>query len=103
MNMLGDVYNNLTRRLDELSDRQKMKDNNPELEYLYSHYLYKAYRDFPTGSIAIRVPGGTVGDVLIDDDGVILNIAIATDYVVSYSDNVKEIINTEFVGTKLEL
>lgn len=101
--MLGDVYNNLSRRLDELSDRQKMKDNDPEWECLYSHYLYEAHRTFPTGSIAIRVPGGTVGDVSINDDGVILNIAIATDYVVSYSDNVNDIINAEFVGTKLEL
>ena len=101
--MCGEIFNNLTQRLDELSDRQRLKEENPEFKRFYSHYLYEARRDFGTGAIAIRVPGGTVGSVFVDSNGIISHINIATDYVVSYSDNINKIINNEFIGKKLEL
>ena len=74
-----DVSNNLTQRLDELSDRQRLKEGDPDFKRFYSHYLYEAHRDFGTGAIAIRVPGGTVGSVFINSDGIINRINIATD------------------------
>lgn len=101
--MFGDVRNNLTKRLDDLSDRKLMVEENPGWEFLYSHYLYEAHRDFSTGEIAIRVPGGTVGTVFIDTSGIITKVAVSTDYVVSYNDDVNTTINKEFVGKLLEL
>lgn len=50
----------------------------------------------------IRVPGGTVGGVWIDDNNVITKIKIDTNYVVeSYQSNVNEVIQ-KFVGEEIE-
>jgi len=100
--MIEDLYNNLTRRLDDLSDRGAMA-NTLMKDFLYRHYLYEPYRDLPTGEIAIRVPGGTVGTLFVDNNQVITNIAISTNYVVKYNHDVNETINKEFRGKVLEL
>ena len=99
--MIDEVYNNLTKRLDELSDRKKYI--NQERYKWCSHYLFEPYRDLPTGEIAIRVPGGTVGTLFVNDKQVITKISISTNYVVKYDNDVNEIINKEFQGKVLEL
>ena len=52
--------------------------------------------------LAIRVPGGTVGNILIDDNNVILEISIKTDYVIrTYPDNINELVQ-KFVGKTIK-
>ena len=54
--------------------------------------------------MAIRIPGDTVGGIELDDNNVIKEIKVNTNYVVdTYPDNVEEIINNEFVGFKVEV
>lgn len=98
---MENVYNDLTRRLDELSGRDAKAKEDSALEGLYRHYLYEPSRDWRKGCIAIRVPGGTVGGVYFTEDGTITEVAVDTDYVVAYVTNVSEVIDREFVGKKL--
>lgn len=100
--MMEDVYNDLTQRLDELSDRERKIKAYGHAE-LFRHYLYEAERDLPTGEIAIRVPGGTVGTLFVDEKGNITNISIAENYIVKYEHNVNLLVNEEFVGKALSL
>ena len=54
--------------------------------------------------MAIRIPGGTVGGIKLDENNVIKEIKINTDYVVrTYPDDVEEIMNNEFIGAKMEV
>lgn len=52
--------------------------------------------------ITIRVPGGTVGGIWVDDHNVIIAIKVDTDYVVkTYSDELGAIIE-KYIGKKIE-
>ena len=97
----------LTEKLDELTKIGKYHPGKPDEFYLdcYKHYIYAYQDDFKKeGYVAIRVPGGTVGDLEIDDNQIIKSITIDTNYVIkSYPENVNEIINELFVGQKIEI
>ena len=68
----------------------------------YKHYLLDymdrdRFHNFP-----IRVPGGTVGGILVDDHNVITNIKIDRNYVVkTYSDELDAIIE-KYIGKKIK-
>lgn len=87
----------LTKELDELA---KIKS-----EHLgfYCHYILVDDYCSNEKCLAIRVPGGTVGAVYIDDNDIITKIVIDTDYVVkSYPKNINKKV-LKFVGEKIEL
>lgn len=91
---LGQYIGALTKELDKLSGRQE--DN-----YM-KHYV--VINDFSLSKkcIPIRVPGGTVGDICVDDNIVITKIFIDTNYVVkTYREDVNEYMK-KFVGEKIE-
>ena len=88
----------LTKELDLLSkiDTSKYYD-------LFHHYLLVDQIGIKEKCLAIRVPGGTVGGIWIDENNAITNIRINTDYVVkTYASNVNELMQ-KFVGEIIEL
>lgn len=87
----------LTRELDSLA--QLIDKDSYELFY---HYIVADNWCKKENILAIRVPGGTVGGIYIDDDNVITKIIIDTDYVVkTYPSDVNELIQ-KFVGEVIE-
>lgn len=88
----------LTKYLDEVS---KLSDCE-YYEFMY-HYIVADDLCKKEKCLAIRVPGGTVGWIGIDDNNTIHNIRIDTDYVVkSYPDNVEELVQQKYIGTVIE-
>ena len=91
---LGQYIGALTKELDKLSGRQ---ENNYMKHYVVINDLSLSKKCIP-----IRVPGGTVGGIYIDNDMMICSIDIDTNYVVkTYPDNVNEHMK-KFVGEKIE-
>lgn len=87
----------LTMKLDSLSKLS-------EREYYERFYHYVLADDWckKEKCLAIRVPGGTVGGIWIDDNNVITKIVVDTEYVVkTYPNNVNELIQ-KFVGEAIE-
>lgn len=88
----------LTKELDSLSkmDASKYYD-------LFYHYLLVDQIGLKEKCLAIRVPGGTVGGIWINENNIITKIHVDTDYVVgTYPSNVNELIQ-KFVGDDIEL
>lgn len=87
----------LTKELDDLSNISK--------GYYYDvfhHYILAEEWNTKEKCFAIRVPGGTVGSIWIDDNNVIIKIVVDTDYVIkNYPDNVNELIQ-KFIGEVIE-
>lgn len=88
----------LTEDLDELSG---IKSEYGDLTVM-RHYVLIEDRDIDEKAFPIRVPGGTVGSIHLNDDRKIIEIRIDTDYVIkSYPENIKDIINEKYVGKRL--
>lgn len=87
----------LTKELDmlaKLSERHSYK--------LFSHYILADNCSKKERCFAIRVPGGTVGGIWIDDNNVITKIVINTNYVVTtYPDDVNELME-KYIGEVIE-
>ena len=76
----------LTTTLDELAG---LTDN----KSCRKHYIMIDNLTKKNKCMAIRIPGGTVGSIHYNEDKVITDITIDTNYVVkSYVDNVNEIV-----------
>ena len=92
-----EYYCDITRELDELA--------NLSSEWFKHYILVCKNSNTNTGfDFIIRVPGGTLGAILLDENMVITKIIIDTNYVVkSYPKDVGKIINDKYVGTKIEL
>ena len=87
----------LTERLDSLS-----KMNESKYYDLFYHYILVDRIGIEEKCLAIRVPGGTVGGMWIDENNTITKIHVDTDYVVkTYPNNVNELIQ-KFVGEVIE-
>lgn len=70
---------------------------------LYHHYVLVDAIALKEKVIPIRVPGGTVGAIWIDEDNKIIKIQIDRDYVVkTYPLNTHEII-ASFIGETIEI
>lgn len=86
----------------ELTDElDKLANLNYEETFLY-HYILAD--EFCRGKkcLAIRVPGGTIGGLWVDDNNVITRLEIDTNYVVdSYPDNVNELVQ-KYIGQTIE-
>lgn len=88
----------LTYALDDAASLNKMPDYD-----LYHHYILVDAIALKEKIIPIRVPGGTVGAVWIDEHNKITMIQIDRNYVVkAYPPNVDEII-AKFIGETIEI
>lgn len=88
----------LTMELDDISEISKQKHYYDS----FYHYILANEWDRNQKCLAIRVPGGTVGDIHFDDNNVITKIVIDINYVVkTYPANVNELIQ-KFVGEVIE-
>lgn len=88
----------LTQELDSLS-----KMDASQCYDLFHHYILVDHIGIEEKCFAIRVPGGTVGGIWIDENNTITKIHVDTDYVVrTYPSNVNELIQ-KFVGEVIEL
>lgn len=90
----------LTKELDLLA---KFDENiNENIIRFFHHYIVADAFCKKDKCLAIRVPGGTVGSIWIDDNNVITDIYIDTDYVVkTYPNNVNELIK-KYIGEVIE-
>ena len=87
----------LTKELDSLA---KLTDK--EFYDVFYHYIVADEYCKKQKCLAIRVPGGTVGGIWIDDNNVITKIVIDTGYVVkTYPSNVNDLVQ-KFVGDTFE-
>ena len=69
----------------------------------FYHYIMADKDMLQNKCLAICVPGGTIGDIYIDDNNNITKIFIATNYIIrNYPDDINEILK-EFIGQKIEL
>ena len=69
----------------------------------YHHYILVDAIALEEKILPIRVPGGTIGAVFIDENNEIAMIKIDRDYVVkTYPTNINEIIS-EFIGRTVEI
>lgn len=97
----------LTEKLDELAKigqyNQKYKTNEM-YTHCYKHYIYATKNELnKKGFLAIRVPGGTVGELEVNEDMTIKSIIIDTNYVVkTYPSDINNVINELFIGQKIE-
>lgn len=87
----------ITKELDTLAGLNKC------VSYpLFYHYILIDEYNNTTKCLPIRVPGGTVGGIWIDDNNVITKIVVDTEYVVkTYPNNVNDLIH-KFVGEVIE-
>lgn len=84
----------LTKEVDKLAN---LADETFFRHYILVYDYHRKQRCFP-----IRVPGGTVGNIWVDNDDVITKIVIETNYVIkTYPKNINELIQ-KFVGTVIE-
>lgn len=82
----------LTRELDKLAGI------NEERDWIY-HYLMADPYSLKNKEFPLRVPGGTIGGVWLDEENRIKEISIDTGYVVkTYPANVNEIVQ-KYIGT----
>lgn len=95
---LKDEYRcELTRELDSLAKLNEKSHHDFFYHYILADDFYKREK-----CLSIRVPGGTVGGVWIDDNNIITKIVVDTDYVVKTNpNNVNETIQ-KFVGEVIE-
>lgn len=88
----------LTRELDEVSGISNNQHYN-----LYHHYILADEWCRNNKCLAIRVPGGTVGGIWVDNNNVITKIVIDKNYVVkTYPDNVNKLME-KYIRKVLEM
>lgn len=74
-----EYYCELTKELDILSGLNKRESYEG---CKYRHYIYATDSDKKEHCYAIRVPGGTLGDIVTDNDDYIIDVVIDIDYVI---------------------
>ena len=85
----------LTKELDNISGISKQHFHD-----MFHHYILADNWCKNQKYLAIRVPGGTVGEIHYDEDSIITKIVIDTNYVVkTYPSNVNELVQ-KYVGEK---
>jgi len=95
---MDEYFCELTKELDELSGLDKKES----YEYGRRHYILATNSYKKDHLYAIRIPGGTVGDIETDNNDIILNLTIDVNYVVrTYPKNINEIIQ-KYIGEKIE-
>lgn len=97
-NLTNDEYvGQLTSRLDEIAGI------GIKVDQIFKHYILLDREYVKNRALPIRVPGGTVGCIEINENFEITKISIDTHYVIkTYPENVEEQLK-EFMGTKIEI
>lgn len=86
----------MTKELDNLSGLSK--EGNADI---FRHYILADEGCRKRNCFPIRVPGGTVGNIVFDEDNVVTDIFIDADYViVTYPENINELVK-KFVGERV--
>ena len=94
--ILSEYLCELTTELDDLAKLDNGK------EFHLFHYIVLDDCAIDDKCLPIRVYGGTVGAILFDDNNVITQITIQTDYVVrTYPSNINEVVQ-KYIGQKLD-
>lgn len=92
---MEEYFCELTSELDRLSNI------NPNS--FRKHYILASNSCRKNRCLAIRVPGGTLGNLEYDDNDIITKVFVDTNYVVkTYPDDVNEQVQ-KFIGQKIEL
>ena len=87
----------LTEMLDDLAGISKRDTYDIYFHYILIDTCFKKDNCFP-----IRVPGGTVGGIWVDDNNIITKIVIDRDYVVkSYPEDVEQQVQ-KYLGEVIE-
>lgn len=88
-----EYYCELTKELDILSGLNKRESYEG---CKYRHYIYATDSDK-------KEHGGTLGDIVTDNDDYIIDVVIDIDYVIkTYPNNVNEVIKKKYIGKKIE-
>ena len=88
----NEYYCELTDELDKQSEMDRRR-----------HYILADKTAVVNKMFPIRVPGGTIGGIWLDENNVIKDIVIATDYIVkTYPKNINDLMLRQFVGTEME-
>ncbi|MBQ2882545.1 MAG: hypothetical protein IJE43_02060 [Alphaproteobacteria bacterium] len=94
-NSIGEWVCDLTKVLDEeagLNGTSTLK-----------HYICNSIHDYREKLLFLRVPGGTVGNIKLNDNYVIEQIRIDTDYVVkTYPKDIEDRVSG-YIGKKFEI
>lgn len=90
-----EYYCDLTREIDQLLGLS--------LDQYWKHYILVDDSMIKDKCFAIRIPGGTVGGIWINDENIITKIFVYTDYYVieEYPADINEKL-AHFVGEKIE-
>ena len=92
---LHEYYSELTLHLDKLAGFKS--------DTLLKHYILIDKLAKDSKCLAIRIPGGTVGGIWIDDDYKITDVFIDTNYVVhTYPSDINEKMK-KYIGEKIEI
>lgn len=91
---LDEYFCNITSELDKLAGIDSSSH--------WKHYVLADKFCIGNKCLAIRIPGGTLGEIAFNDDNVITRICVNIDYVVkTYPADVNEQIQ-KFIGQKIE-
>lgn len=90
--MKGDKFNKITEYLDDLVNFDKCG--------FYRHYMMYGKYDISYKCLLIRIPGATVGNVILDDNNTIKEIVLNTElHITKYTEDMVKLVNDKFVGT----
>ena len=92
---LQEYYCDLTREIDRLLGLSP--------DQYWKHYILADSTMLKVKCLAIRIPGGTVGGIWIDDENIITKVFVDTEYYVieEYPIDINEKL-AHFVGEKIE-
>ena len=100
--VLKDKYNNKSYCCKFTEELDRCAGFDKKAYKYYEHYLLDYRNVDGFHNYPIRVPGGTVGGIWVDEHNVIADIKIDRNYVVkTYSDNLNKIIQ-KYIGEKIE-
>lgn len=100
--VLKDKYNNQSYYCKFTEELDRCAGFDKKVYKYYEHYLLDYRNVDGFYNYPIRVPGGTVGGIWVDDHNVIIAIKVDTEYVVkTYSDELGAIIE-KYIGKKIE-
>lgn len=92
----NEYFCDITDELDRLAGIERDDDY-----HSWRHYILADKLCVKEKCLAIRIPGGTVGDIWINDNGSVTKIRVVTNYVVgTYPKDVNEQIQ-KFIGEDL--
>lgn len=92
---LSEYFCEITDELDRLSRIETTF-------YMLKHYILVDEYCIKEKRLAIRIPGGTIGEICLDDNNIITKIKIDINYIVkTYPENIEEIMK-KFIGVCVE-